>query len=177
MGATQCRHEGEHARQGPIETGEEENRIRANGAEPEEMVGEDRHGRVDEMEQEVQCRGEITGTQEQSNRRGGDRENQDYRDSGSVAAANDQELPILGIGEEQQDTHDSSLLEELYNLVVEADKEVQRERSLNTPSNATPTVHESTSRSSPLTATPTPRQSISQTLPPTATPTPRQSTD
>ena len=52
---------------------------------------------MDEMEQEVQCRGEITGTQEQNNRRGGDRENQDYRDSGSVAAANDQELPILGI--------------------------------------------------------------------------------
>ena len=52
---------------------------------------------MDEMEQEVQCRGEITGTQEQNNRRGGDRENQDYRDSGSVAAAYYQELPILGI--------------------------------------------------------------------------------
>ena len=38
------------------------------------MAGEDRHhGRVDEMEQEVQCRGEMTGTQEQNNRRGGDR--------------------------------------------------------------------------------------------------------
>ena len=43
----------------------------------------------------MQCRGEITGTQEQSNRRGGDRENQDYRDSGSVAAANDQEHFII----------------------------------------------------------------------------------
>ena len=55
------------------------------------MAGEDRHhGRVDEMEQEVQCRGEMTGAQEQNNRRGGDRENQDYQeqDSGSVAAAN-----------------------------------------------------------------------------------------
>ena len=62
------------------------------------------------MEQEVQCRGEITGTQEQNNGLGGDRENQDYRDSGYVVAANDQELPSLGIGEEQQDTHDSSLL-------------------------------------------------------------------
>ena len=41
-----------------------------------------------------------------------------------MAAANDQELPILGIGEQQQDTHDSSLLEELYNIVVETDKEV-----------------------------------------------------
>ena len=55
------------------------------------MAGEDRNGRVDEMEQEVQCRGEITGTQEQNNRRGTiDIENQDYRDSGSVAAAIDQ---------------------------------------------------------------------------------------
>ena len=55
------------------------------------MAGEDRHhGRVDEMEQEVQCRGEMTGAQRQNNRRGGDRENQDYQeqDSGSVAAAN-----------------------------------------------------------------------------------------
>ena len=53
------------------------------------MAGEDRHhGRVDDMEQEVQCRGEMTGPQEQNNRRGGDRENQDYQDSGSVAAAN-----------------------------------------------------------------------------------------
>ena len=52
---------------------------------------------MDEMEQEVQCRGEITGTQEQNNRRGVDRENQDYQDSGSVAAAYYQELPILGI--------------------------------------------------------------------------------
>ena len=55
------------------------------------MAGEDRHhGRVDEMEQEVQCRGEMTGAQEQNNRRGGDRENQDYQEqySGSVAAAN-----------------------------------------------------------------------------------------
>ena len=53
------------------------------------MAGEDRHhGRVDDMEQEVQCRGEMTGAQEQNNRRGGDRENQDYQDSGSVAAAN-----------------------------------------------------------------------------------------
>ena len=63
-----------------------ETRIRANGAETGEMAGEDRNGRVDEMEQEVQCRGEITGTQEQNDRRGGDRENQDYQDSGSVAA-------------------------------------------------------------------------------------------
>ena len=59
----------------------------------------------------------------------GDREDQDYQDSGSVAAANDQELPILGIGEEQQDTHDFSLLEELYDLVAKPikmgrDKEV-----------------------------------------------------
>ena len=52
------------------------------------MAGEDRNGRVDDMEQEVQCRGEMTGAQEQNNRRGGDRENQDYQDSGSVAAAN-----------------------------------------------------------------------------------------
>ena len=53
------------------------------------MAGEDcHHGRVDDMEQEVQCRGEMTGAQEQNNRRGGDRENQDYQDSGSVAAAN-----------------------------------------------------------------------------------------
>ena len=55
------------------------------------MAGDDRHhGRVDEMEQEVQCRGEMTGAQEQNNRRGGDRENQDYQeqDSGSVANAN-----------------------------------------------------------------------------------------
>ena len=52
------------------------------------MAREDRHhGRVDEMEQEVQWRGEMTGAQEQNNRRGGDRENQDYQDSGSVAAA------------------------------------------------------------------------------------------
>ena len=47
------------------------------------MAGDDRYGRVDEMEQEVQCRGEMTGAQEQNNRRGGDRENQDYQDSGS----------------------------------------------------------------------------------------------
>ena len=67
----------------------------------DEMAGEDRNGRVDEMEQEVQCRGEITGTEQQNNRRGGDRENQDYQDSGSMAAANDQELPMVGIGEEQ----------------------------------------------------------------------------
>ena len=34
------------------------------------MAGEDRHhGRVDDMEQEVQCRGEMTGAQEQNNRR------------------------------------------------------------------------------------------------------------
>ena len=53
------------------------------------MAGEDRHhGRVEELEQEVQCRGEMTGAQEQNNRRGGDRENQDYQDSRSVAAAN-----------------------------------------------------------------------------------------
>ena len=80
--------EEEHVRQGPREKGEEENRITANGAEPEEMAGEYHNGRVDEME-EVQCRGEITGAQEQNNRRGGDRESQDYQDSGSVAAAND----------------------------------------------------------------------------------------
>ena len=52
------------------------NKITANGVEPEEMAGEDRHhGRVDDMEQEVQCRGEMTGAQEQNNRRGCDREN------------------------------------------------------------------------------------------------------
>ena len=51
-----------------VRKGAKETRIRTNGAETGEMAGEDRNGRVDEMEQEVQCRGEITGTQEQSNR-------------------------------------------------------------------------------------------------------------
>ena len=38
------------------------------------MAGKDRHhARVDEMEQEVLCRGEMTGAREQNNRRGGDR--------------------------------------------------------------------------------------------------------
>ena len=41
----------EHVRQGPRETGEEENRITANGAEPEEMAVEYHNGRVDEMEE------------------------------------------------------------------------------------------------------------------------------
>ena len=72
----------------------------------------------------LQCRGEITGAQEQNNRRGGDRENQDYQDSGSVAAADDQELTILGVGEDQQDTHMILVCWKNYNLVVEADKEV-----------------------------------------------------
>ena len=75
------------------------------------------------MEQEVQCRGEITGTQEPNNRQGGDIENQDYRDSGSVAAANDQELPMLGITEEQQDTHDSSLLN---NCIILLSKQIKK---------------------------------------------------
>ena len=53
-----------------LRKGAMENRIRANAAETGETAGEDRNGRVGEMEQEVQCRGEITGTQEQNNRRG-----------------------------------------------------------------------------------------------------------
>ena len=109
---------------------------------------EEDNGRRDEIENGPHEPEERRITREDDSGRRDESENgQGPEDRGTIEANNGRRDDIQGAGVVEQaahdgcDMHDSSLLDELYNLVVEADNQEQGELSVIPPSTSTSTAH------------------------------------